>query len=79
MSIFESGRNEDRRKLHNEELNDLYSSPSVIGVIKSRKMWRSRAYSSYGEGERRVQEFGRKTVCVECFLRISEQTGTFAL
>jgi hypothetical protein len=26
------------RKLHNEELPDLYSSPSVIGIIKSRRM-----------------------------------------
>jgi len=26
------------RKLHNEELNDLYCSPYVIGVIKSRRM-----------------------------------------
>ena len=26
------------RKLHNEELNDLYSSPSVFRVIKSRRM-----------------------------------------
>jgi hypothetical protein len=26
------------RKLHNEELRDLYSSPSIIRVIKSRKM-----------------------------------------
>ena len=26
------------RKLHNEELNDLYSSPSVLRVIKSRRM-----------------------------------------
>ena len=26
------------RKLHNEELNDLYSSPNIIWVIKSRKM-----------------------------------------
>ena len=25
-------------KLHNEERNDLYSSPSVIRVIKSRRM-----------------------------------------
>jgi hypothetical protein len=23
------------RRLHNEELNDLYSSPNIIGVIKS--------------------------------------------
>jgi hypothetical protein len=26
------------RKLRNEELRDLYSSPSVIGIIKSRRM-----------------------------------------
>ena len=26
------------RKLHNEELNDLYSSPHIIRVIKSRRM-----------------------------------------
>ena len=26
------------RKLHNDELNDLYSSPSIVRVIKSRRM-----------------------------------------
>jgi hypothetical protein len=26
------------RKLHNKELHDLYSSPSVIRIIKSRRM-----------------------------------------
>jgi len=26
------------RRLHNEELNDVYSSPSVVRVIKSRRM-----------------------------------------
>jgi hypothetical protein len=26
------------RKLHNEELNDLYSSPSIVRVVKSRRM-----------------------------------------
>jgi len=26
------------RRLHNEELNDLYSSPSIVQVIKSRRM-----------------------------------------
>jgi hypothetical protein len=26
------------RRLHNEELNDLYSSPNIIWVIKSRRM-----------------------------------------
>jgi hypothetical protein len=29
------------RRLHKEELNDLYSSPNIIRVIKSRRMrWR---------------------------------------
>jgi len=28
----------DWRKLHNEELNDLYSLPSIVRVIKSRRM-----------------------------------------
>jgi hypothetical protein len=27
-----------RRKLHNEELHDLYSSQSIIRIIKSRRM-----------------------------------------
>jgi hypothetical protein len=27
-----------RRKLHNEELRDLYSSPSIIRIIKPRRM-----------------------------------------
>ena len=27
------------RKLHNEELYDLYSSPNIIWVIKSRMRW----------------------------------------
>jgi hypothetical protein len=26
------------RELHNEELKDLYSSPSIVWVIKSRRM-----------------------------------------
>jgi hypothetical protein len=41
--IFESQRNEmvgGRRKLHNEELHDLYSLPSIIRIIKlTRKKW----------------------------------------
>ena len=27
------------RRLHNEELNDLYSSPNIVRVIKSRRRW----------------------------------------
>ena len=28
----------DWRRLHNEELNDLYCSPDIVRVIKSRRM-----------------------------------------
>jgi hypothetical protein len=29
---------EEWKRLHSEELNDLYSSPNIIRVIKSRRM-----------------------------------------
>jgi hypothetical protein len=29
---------EEWRQLHNEELRDLYSSPSIIRIIKARRM-----------------------------------------
>jgi hypothetical protein len=29
---------EEWRKLHNMEVNDLYSSPSIVRVIKSKRM-----------------------------------------
>jgi hypothetical protein len=37
------------RKLRNEELNDLYSSPNIIREIKSRRMNWSRHMASMGE------------------------------
>jgi hypothetical protein len=46
------------RKLHNEELNYLYSSPNTVRVIKSRIIRRA---GHKGEGERRVQGFGGET------------------
>jgi hypothetical protein len=41
MRIFGPKRDEvtgEGRKLHNEELYGLYSSPNIVRVIKSRKM-----------------------------------------
>jgi hypothetical protein len=38
------------RRLHNEELNDLYSSPDIIRVIKSRRLWRAGHVARLGEG-----------------------------
>ena len=37
------------RKLYNEELNDLYSSPNIIRVIKSRRMRWARHIARMGE------------------------------
>jgi hypothetical protein len=40
------------RKLHNEELRDLYSSPSIIRIIKSRRMrWAVHVAKNWGEEE----------------------------
>jgi hypothetical protein len=45
------------RKLHNEELNDLYRSPNVIRVIKSRRMrWAGHVACMEGE-ERCIKGF----------------------
>jgi len=41
-TIFGPKRDEltgECRKLHNEELNELYSSPNIVRVIKSRMRW----------------------------------------
>jgi hypothetical protein len=38
------------RKLHNEELNNLYSSPNIVRVIKSRRMRWVGHVARIGEG-----------------------------
>ena len=37
------------RRLHNEEINDLYSSPNIVRVIKSRRMRWARHVARMGE------------------------------
>ena len=51
--IFGPKRNEvtgEWRKLHNEELNNLYSSPNIERVIKSRRMRWAGHVARMGEG-----------------------------
>jgi hypothetical protein len=49
------------RKLHNEELNDLYCSPNIVRVIKIEKNKMGVACSMYGGKEKRIQGFGGET------------------
>jgi hypothetical protein len=43
------------RKLHNEELRDLYYFPSIIRIIKSRTRWAGRV-ARMGEGEEKEKK-----------------------
>ena len=60
--IFGSKRDEVRgewRKLHDEELNDLYCSPNIVRVINSKRMrWVGHVARM---GERSVQGFVGET------------------
>jgi len=42
---------EEWRKMHNEELNDLYSSPTTFRVIKSRRIKWAGHVARMGEGK----------------------------
>ena len=46
------------RKLHNEKLNDLYSSPNIVRVKKSGMRWEGHVARM---GERCVQGLGEET------------------
>jgi hypothetical protein len=49
------------RKLHNEELNDLYCSPNIVWGDQIKTNDISRACSTYGGVERCMQGYGGET------------------
>jgi hypothetical protein len=53
------------RKLHNEELNDLYSLPNIVRAVKSRRMrWAGH-----------VSHMGRREVCTGCWWGNQRERG----
>jgi hypothetical protein len=63
LRIFGTKRDEVTgvwRKLHNEDLHDLYASPTIVQVIKSRRMRWAGHVARMEEGGR-VQGFGGET------------------
>jgi len=59
--ILESNKDEatgEWRRLHKEELYDLYSSPNVIRVIKSRRIRRVGHLTNKGREKRCIEDFG---------------------
>jgi hypothetical protein len=53
------------RKLHNEEFHDVYSSPSIIRIMKARRMrW-----------ARHVARMGRGGTCIGCLLERQREEG----
>jgi len=50
----------DWRRLHNDELNDLYSSPNIVRVIKSRRMRWAGHVARMGEEREAYRDLVRK-------------------
>jgi hypothetical protein len=55
------------KKLHNEELNDLYSLPNIARVVKSRRM----------SGQDMWLVWGRKEGCTWCWWRNLRKRGSW--
>jgi hypothetical protein len=53
------------RKLHNEELHELYSSPSIIRILKARRMrWAGH-----------VARMGRRGMCIGFWWESQSEVG----
>jgi hypothetical protein len=50
----------DWRKLHNENLQNLYCSPSIIRITKSRRMICARYVACTGKHQRKIDRYGGK-------------------
>jgi hypothetical protein len=62
--IFGPKREEDGswRKLHNDEVHSLYSSPNIVRLIKSRRMgWTGHVAHNMEEGRGVYKRFGSET------------------
>jgi hypothetical protein len=54
-----------QRKLYNEKLHDLYSSPSIIRIMKARRMRR----------EGHVTQMGRRRTRIGCWWESQRERG----
>jgi hypothetical protein len=59
MRLFGPKREEDGswKKLHDDEIHNLYSSPYIVRVIKSRRMRWAEHVARMGEGRERGEVF----------------------
>ena len=76
--IFGTKRDEgtgEWRKLHNEELNDLYCSPNIVRVIKSRRMRWAGHVARMGQGRGVYRVLARETSVKETTGETQAQMG----
>jgi hypothetical protein len=51
------------RRLHNEELHNLYASPNIIRVIKSRMMRWAASYTMHGRDQKFIKVKVKLPLC----------------